>query len=42
MREVLTTTAEAAAKAAQFGQRTSLLGGATFSQTLGFGFLGNP
>jgi hypothetical protein len=42
MREVLTTTADAAAKATQFVQRTSPLGGATFSQTLIFGFLGNP
>jgi hypothetical protein len=42
MREVLTTTADAAAKATQFVQRTSPLGGATFSQTLVFGFLGNP
>ena len=42
MRAVLTTTADAAAKATQFVQRTSPLGGATFSQTLVFGFLGNP
>jgi hypothetical protein len=42
MREVLTTTADAAAQATQFVQRTSPLGGATFSQTLVFGFLGNP
>ena len=42
MREVLTTTADAAAKATRFVQRTSPLGGATFSQTLVFGFLGNP
>lgn len=42
MREVLTTIADAAAKATQFVQRTSRLGGATFSQTLVFGFLGNP
>lgn len=42
MREVLTTTADTAAKATQFVQRTSPLGGATFSQTLVFGFLGNP
>ena len=42
MREVLTTTADAAAKATQFVRRTSPLGGATFSQTLVFGFLGNP
>jgi hypothetical protein len=42
MREVLTTTADTAAKATQFVHRTSPLGGATFSQTLVFGFLGNP
>src|ERR1043166_9940875 len=42
MREVLTTSAAAAAKATRFVQRTSPLGGATFSQTLVFGFLGNP
>jgi hypothetical protein len=42
MREVLTTTADAAAKATQFVHRTSPLGGATFSQTLVFGFLANP
>jgi Transposase DDE domain len=42
MREVLTTTADATAKATQFVRRTSPLGGATFSQTLVFGFLGNP
>jgi hypothetical protein len=42
MREVLTTPADAAAKATQFVQRTSPLGGATFSQTLVFGFLSNP
>ena len=42
MREVLTTTADAAAKATQFVHRTSPLGGAPFSQTLVFGFLGNP
>jgi hypothetical protein len=42
MREILTTTADAAAKATQFVRRTSPLGGATFSQTLVFGFLGNP
>jgi hypothetical protein len=42
MREVLTTTADAAAKATQFVRRTSPLGGATFSQTLVFGLLGNP
>jgi hypothetical protein len=42
MREVLTTTADAAAKATKFVRRRSPLGGATFSQTLVFGFLGNP
>ena len=42
MREVLTTTAATAAKATRFVQRTSSLGGATFSQTLVFGFLGHP
>jgi Transposase DDE domain len=42
MREILTTTADATAKATQFVRRTSPLGGATFSQTLVFGFLGNP
>jgi hypothetical protein len=42
MREVLTTCANAAAKTTQFVQRTSRLSGATFSQTLVFGFLGNP
>src|SRR5215471_4790723 len=42
MRETLTTTADEAARATRFVQRTSPLGGATFSQTLVFGFLGNP
>lgn len=42
MREVLTTTADKAARATRFVQRTSPLGGATFSQTLVVGFLGNP
>ena len=42
MREILTTTADEAARATRFVQRTSPLGGATFSQTLVFGFLGNP
>src|SRR5262249_15052898 len=42
MREVLTSSADAAAKTTQFVQRTSRLGGATFSPTLAFGFLGNP
>ena len=42
MREILTTTADAAARTTRFVQRTSPLSGATFSQTLVFGFLGNP
>src|SRR4030095_16615588 len=42
MREVLTTTANEAARATRFVQRPSPLGGATFSQTCVFGFLGNP
>jgi hypothetical protein len=42
MREVLTTTADVAAQTTKFVHRTSPLGGATFSQTLVFGFLGNP
>ena len=42
MREILTTTADEAARATHFVQRTSPLGGAIFSQTLVFGFLGNP
>jgi hypothetical protein len=42
MRAVLTTTADAAAKATQFVRRTSPLGGAPCSQTLVCGFLGNP
>jgi Transposase DDE domain len=42
MQEVLTTTADAAARASRFVQRTSPLGGATFTQTLVFGFLANP
>jgi len=42
MREVLTSTATEAARTTRFVQRTSPLGGATFSQTLVFGFLGNP
>ena len=41
MREILTTTADAAARTTRFVQRTSPLSGATFSQTLVFGFLGN-
>jgi hypothetical protein len=42
MREILTTTADETARATRFVQRQSPLGGATFSQTLVFGFLGNP
>ena len=42
MREILTTTAAEAGRATRFVQRTSPLNGATFSQTLVFGFLGNP
>jgi hypothetical protein len=42
MREILTTTANAAAKATQCVQRTSPPGGATFSQTFVFAFLGHP
>ena len=42
MREILTTTADDAARTTRFVQRTSPLSGATFSQTLVFGFLGNP
>src|SRR5215831_6209112 len=42
MRELLTTTAAEAGRATRFVQRTSPLHGATFSQTLEFGFLGNP
>jgi Transposase DDE domain len=42
MREILTTTADEAARTTRFVQRTSPLSGATFSQTLVFGFLGNP
>src|SRR5262249_49097885 len=42
MREILTTTAAEAGQATRFVQRTSPLSGATFSQTLVFGFLGNP
>jgi hypothetical protein len=41
MREIVMTTADAAARATRFVQRTSALGGATFSQTLVFGLLGN-
>jgi hypothetical protein len=42
LREILTTTAAEAGRATRFVQRTSPLNGATFSQTLVFGFLGNP
>lgn len=42
MREILTTVADAAARTTRFVLRRSPLGGATFSQTLVFGFLGNP
>jgi Transposase DDE domain len=42
MREMLTTVADAAARTTRFVLRRSPLGGATFSQTLVFGFLGNP
>ena len=42
MREILTTTADEAGRTTRFVQRTSPLSGATFSQTLVFGFLGNP
>jgi Transposase DDE domain len=42
MREILTTTADEAARTTRVVQRTSPLGGATVTQTLVFGFLGNP
>jgi hypothetical protein len=42
IREILTTVAEAAARTTRFVPRRSPLSGATFSQTLVFGFLGNP
>jgi Transposase DDE domain len=42
MDEILTTVADAAARTTRFVLRRSPLGGATFSQTLVFGFLGNP
>src|SRR5215813_7168446 len=42
MREILTTTAAEAGRATRLVQRTSPLNGATFSQTLVFGLLGNP
>lgn len=41
MREIFTTTADAAARTTRFVQRTSPLRGATFSQPVVFGFLGN-
>ncbi len=40
MREVLTTTADAAAKATQFVHRTSPLGGAIFQPDLGLWLFG--
>jgi hypothetical protein len=42
LREILTTPANAAARTTHFVQRTAPLSGATFSQTLGLGFFGNP
>ena len=42
MREILTTIADKAARTTRFVQRPSPLGGATFTQTLVFGFLGKP
>jgi Transposase DDE domain len=42
MQEILTTTADEAARATKFVQRQSPVGGATFTQTLVFGFLANP
>src|SRR4029434_9828572 len=42
MREIVTTTAAEAGRTTRFVQRTSPLNGATFSQTLVFGCLGNP
>jgi SAM-dependent methyltransferase len=42
MREILTTVADTAARTTQCVLRRSPLGGATFSQTVVFGFLGNP
>ena len=41
MREILTTIADEAACTTRFVQRTSPLGGVTFSQTLVFSFLRN-
>jgi hypothetical protein len=42
MQEILTTTADEAGRSTGFVQRVSPLGGATFTQTLVFGFLANP
>ncbi len=42
MRTVLTTTADTAARTTHFVQRASKLGGASFTQTLVFGWLANP
>src|SRR5262245_18125895 len=42
LREILTTTAAEAGRATRCVQRTSPLSGATCSQTLVLGFLGNP
>jgi hypothetical protein len=42
MRAILTTTAAEAGRTTRFVPRTSPLNGATFSQTLVFGLLGNP
>lgn len=42
LQDVLTTTAEQAGRATGFVQRASPLTGATFTQTLVFGFLANP
>jgi hypothetical protein len=42
MREMLTTVAEVAARTTGFVRRRSPLSGATFSQTLVFGFLAHP
>lgn len=42
MREVLTTVADTAGRTTEFVQRQSKLSGATFVQTLAFGWLANP
>ncbi len=42
MHTVLTATADTAARATRFVQRASKLGGASFTQTLVFGWLANP